>query len=193
VRGPAALGPLLQSYILHASGPGDALAARLACRAALAGDLAPAAEVDARLEATKLAAETRAASRRCGRRVLMLGEQLYGDERLRAYTRAVAAGDAPGHQAVALALLGAAAGLDEESAALLELHTFAVSLVGAAVRLGALEHTDAQALLLRAHPAIAEAAAAHAGQEIEDIGGFAPQIDVMQFRHRHADAHMFVS
>ena len=191
--GAARIEPLLQAYILHAAGPADALAARWTARAAASHDLELVAAVDARLDAARLAAEGRLASRRCGGRVLLLGGQLFDDERLRAYARLVAGGQAPGHQAVALALVGAAAGLDEEAATLVELHTFAVSLVSAAVRLGALDHADAQALLLRAQPAMAAAAAEHAGLDWRDIGGFAPQIDVMQFRHRWAETHMFVS
>src|SRR6266508_4222702 len=63
--GAARLEPLLHSYILHAAAPGDALAARWAARAAAARDLDLVAAVDARLEATKLSAEGRVASRRC--------------------------------------------------------------------------------------------------------------------------------
>jgi urease accessory protein len=192
-RGPAQIEPLLHAYLLHAAGPADALAARWTLRAATQGDLGLVASVDERLEAAKLAAEARLASRRCGGRVLLLAAQLYDDERLHAYARRVDARQVPGHQAVALALACAAAGLDEETAVLVELHSFAVSLLGAAVRLAALESAEAQALLARAHSVIARAAAAHEGLDWRDIGGFAPGIDLMQFRHRFADAHMFVS
>ncbi len=191
--GPERVGALLHAYILHAAGPADALAARWACRAALAGDLALVAAVDERLEASKLSAEARLASRRCGGRVLLLGSEMYQSELLSAYAVRVSASQAPGHQSVALALLGAAAGLDEETAALVELHTFAVSLLGAAVRLGALDHAQAQRLLLGAQPALAEAAERGRALGWREIGGFAPQIDIMQFRHRYADIHMFVS
>jgi urease accessory protein len=193
VAGPEGIEPLLHAYLLHAAGPGDALAARWANRATAADDMALVAQVDTRLDATKLSSETRSASRRCGGRVLPLGERLYGDERLRSYAGRVAAGEAPGHQSVALALLAAAAGLDEEAAVLVELHTFAVSLVSAAVRLGALDHLAAQALLLRAGPAIERAAWGNAETDWREIGGFAPRIDLAQFRHRYAETHMFAS
>jgi urease accessory protein len=191
--GAAELEPIIHDYLRHSAGPADALAARWAVRAASAGDLDLAAAVDARLEASKLSAEARAASRRCGGRVLLLGRDLYGGEVLRGYAERVAAGSAPGHQAVVLALLGAAAGLDEDTAVLVELHSFAVSLVAAAVRMGAIDHAAGQRLLLGAQPVMAEAAAAHAGLDWREIGGFAPRIDLLQFRHRYADMHMFVS
>ena len=191
--GAAQLAPIVHAYLRDSAGPADALAARWAVRAAQVGDIELLAAIDARLEATKLAAETRAASKRCGGRVLLLGRDLYGTPLLRDYAARVAAGGAPAHQALVLALLGAAGGLDESTAALVELHTFAVSLVGAAVRLGALDHAGAQAILLGAQPVIAAAAEAARGTDWRDIGGFAPQIDVMQFRHRYADMHMFAS
>jgi urease accessory protein len=192
-RGPSQIEPLLHSYLLHSAGPADALAARLVVRAASNGDSERIAVIDERLEATKLAAEARTASKRCGGRVLLLAGQLYDTPWLREYARRVETGRAPGHQAVALALAGAAAGLDEHTAVFVELHGFAVSLLGAAVRLAALESAEAQLLLARAHPVMRQAAAAHAEHGWEDIGGFAPWIDIMQFQHRHADAHMFVS
>lgn len=191
--GEAAVEPLLRSYLLHVAAQGEALAARWAARAARAGDLDMVLAVDERLEATRLSPEGRLASRRCGGRVLALGAELFGGAALPAYTRLVADGRAPGHQSVALALCGAASGLDEEGAALVELYTYAVSLVSAAVRLGALDHVAGQRLLLRARPTMAEAAAASAALTWEEIGGFAPQIELMQLQHRYAESHMFVS
>jgi urease accessory protein len=191
--GAAQLEPIIHDYLRHAAGPADVLAARWVVRAALAHDLDLVAAIDARLEAGKLSVEGRTASKRCGGRVLLLGRDLFERELLQEYAVRVETGQAHGHQSVVLALLGAAAGLDETTVVLVELHTFAVSLISAAVRLAALDHTAGQKLLLRALPVIAEAAEVQRDLDWRDIGGFAPQIDVMQFRHRYAEMHMFVS
>jgi urease accessory protein len=151
------------------------------------------AQIDERLEATKLAPEGRLVSRRCGGRVLLLGADIFGGGLPGAYAARVRSGGAHGHQAVALALLAAAAGLDEAAAVAIELHSFAVSLISAAVRLGALDHATAQRLLLRASPVLAEAAAAGAASDWRDIGGFAPWVELMQFQHAYTELHMFVS
>lgn len=193
VAGEQQLEPLLHTYIRHVAGPADALAARWVVRAALANDLDLVAAIDERLEATKLSQESRLASRRCGGRLLLLGCDVFGGELLGCYADRVAAGQAHGHQAVALALIAATSGLDEHAAILVELHSFAVSLVSAAVRLGALDHAAAQRLLLRAAPIMANVAEQHADADWQEIGGFAPWVDVMQFRHQHAQMHMFVS
>lgn len=190
--GAERLQPLLHDYLRHAAGPADALAARWAARAARSADLDLVAAIDARLEASKLSAEARNASRRCGGRVLLLARDLYASEQIDRYAARVADRQAHGHQAITMALAGVAAGLDEDMIVLVELHSFATSLISAAVRLGAIDHVAAQKLLLGAQPSIA-AAAEHADLDWRDIGGFTPWIDVMQFRHRYADMHMFVS
>jgi urease accessory protein len=192
-RGEARIEPLLHTYLLHAAAPADALAARWTVRAAAQGDLDLVAQIDERLEATKLAPEGRAVSKRCGGRVLLLGADVFGEAALAEYAERVSAGRAHGHQAVALALLATAAGLDEAAAVAVELHSFAVSLLGAAVRLGALDHAAAQRLLLRARAALAEAADLGRTMDWSEIGGYAPQIELMQFQHSYADLHMFVS
>lgn len=191
--GETQLAPLIQSYLLHVAAPGDALAARWVARAAAPGDLALVAQIDARLEATKLSAEGRLASRRCGGRVLLLAAEVFGGDLLQEYARRVQAKQAHGHQAVALALACHAAGLDAEAAVAVELHSFAVSLISAAIRLGALDHVAGQRVLFRAQSMLAQAAALGRDRDWRDIGGFAPQIDLAQFQHPHGALHMFVS
>ncbi|MCG8349276.1 MAG: hypothetical protein MI924_16025, partial [Chloroflexales bacterium] len=157
------------------------------------GDLDLVAAIDARLEASKLAQEGRAVSRRCGGRILISGAELYGGECLPAYAQRVAAGQAPGHQAVALALLAVSNDLDEDTAVMIELHCFLVSLLSAAIRLTALDHMAAQRLLLRAQSVLGAALTENRTMHWQEIGGFAPQIELMQFHHVHAVMHMFVS
>lgn len=189
----AALETVLHSYIRHSAGPAEALAARWTVRAAVAGDLALIEQIDERLDATKLAEEPRLASRRCGGRVAQLGVQLFNTPLLSAYARQISAGETPGHQSVALALLAHANGLDEHAATLVELQTVAASLASAALRLGAIDHVGLQRLLLLLRPTLIEAAEASADADWRDIGGFAPQIEIAQMQHRYEAMHLFVS
>ncbi len=193
LRGEQALEPLLHSYLLDQAGPGDALAARWVVRAAAQGEFALVAEIDARLFALKLAPEARAASIRCGRQMLTLGAAISACAELDGYARRAAAGEHPGNQAVALALLSWAAGLDEEQAVAVELHGFAVSLVSAAVRLGACDHIGAQRLVWRARPIMEQARQMGRARHWRELGGFAPLIEQMQCQHGYAETHMFVS
>lgn len=191
--GPEALEPLLHAYLLNQAGPCEALAARWAARAAAHSDLALVAAVDRRLAGLKLAPEARAASARCGRQILALGAELSGRAELRDYARGAGAGEHPGNQSVATALLCWAAGLDEEGAVSVELHGFAVSLISAAIRLGACDHRGGQRILWRARPVLEEARALGRGRDWRQMGGFAPLIEAMQCQHAYAETHMFVS
>jgi urease accessory protein len=192
-EGASAIGALLESYLLDVIGPCEAVATRYAARAATQGDLALVAAIDARLEASRASTEGRVASRRCGIRLLTLGNDLYSDERISRYAAHVAGGGAPGHQTIALALLAVAAGLDEHTAVIIELHTFAVSLLSAAVRLGALDHIAAQHLLAGGRATLSAAAAIGCTTDWRDMASFAPQIEIAQLRHAYGATHMFVS
>jgi urease accessory protein len=193
LAGPEALEPLLHAYLLDQAGPCEALAARWAARGAAQGDMALVAAVDARLTGLKLAPEARAASTRCGRQILALGAEISGRAALHDYARGAAAGAHPGNQSVATALLCWAAGLDEEQAVAVELHGFAVSLVSAAIRLGACDHRAGQRILWHARPVLEEARALGRARHWRQMGGFAPLIEAMQCQHAYAETHMFVS
>jgi urease accessory protein len=193
LRDPAELELLLHSYLLDQAAWSDALAARWAVRAAVEADLELLQTIDRRLTAFKLAPEARAASLRCGRQMLRLGVALSDKEALATYAAQLPADAAIGNQAIALALLGWAAGLDEEAAVTVELHGLATSLVSAAVRLGACDHITAQRLIWQTRPSIAAAVALSRDLHWRDMGGFAPRIEQMQCRHAYAEMHMFVS
>ncbi len=189
----AGLESILHSYLLDQAALGDALAARWVVRAAEAADLALVGAIDQRLTAFKLAPEARAASLRCGRQMLTLGATLSERAELQAYAHRIVAEPTCGNQAVALALLSWAAGLDEEAAVCVELHGLTISLISAAVRLGACDHITAQRIIWRARPVIAQAGAASRDLHWRDLGGFAPLIELMQCQHAYAETHMFVS
>lgn len=193
LRDPVELDLLLHSYLLDQAAWSDALAARWAVRSAEAADLDQVQAIDRRLTAFKLAPEARAASLRCGRQMLRLGATLSDKALLTTYADRLPADPAIGNQAIALALIGWAAGLDEEAAVAVELHGLAVSLVSAAVRLGACDHITAQRLIWQARPIIAEAVTLSRNVHWRDMGGFAPLIEQMQSRHAYAEMHMFVS
>ncbi|MFV9505688.1 MAG: urease accessory protein UreF [Oscillochloridaceae bacterium umkhey_bin13] len=193
VRDAATLEPLLQSYLLDQIGPCEGVAVRWVVCAAATDDLEQVAAIDARLHALKLAPEVRAAATRCGRQILNLGATISGCDRVQRYRELVSAGQAPGNQSIASALLAHAAGLDAEAAVTVELHSFAVSLISAAVRLGACDHMNAQAMLWRVRPVLAAACALGRERHWQAMGSFAPLIDLMQAQHSYAESHMFVS
>lgn len=184
---------LLTDYLRHGVGPSDGIALACAHRAVGLGDLDLAARADVRLTAVKLPREARDASLRTGRQLLVLAGQVFGGDALGAYAARVRGGGAPGNHAVALGLAMATLGIPRERAVAGELYAFAASGVGASVRLAAIDHRVAQAVLHRLKPIITEAARAARDKGVQDIAGCVPLVDIMAMRHERAEVRLFVS
>jgi urease accessory protein len=194
LTGFAAFREVLECYLLDAAATCEAVAARHVALAAAQHDLACVAAIDEALDLVRLPAEIRLASRRCGGRVLALGALMFPDDaRLPVYRERVDAALAPGHQTIAMALLGTAAGLTPEDVVVVELHNLAASLISAAVRLGAIDYLLAQRLTLACRPLIVAAAARGAALDWRAMHSSAPLLEIAQMRHAKAHSHLFVS
>jgi urease accessory protein len=102
--------------------------------------------IDALVESQSSIAELRSASRRLGEAMLSVYERL-GQDRARSYRSRVKEGRADGHLPVVQGFVWANAGHDEQATIALSAHAFAISLLGACIRLGCLGHLDAQRIL----------------------------------------------
>ena len=69
----------------------------------------------------------------------------------------------------------------------------APSSAGAALRLRLADHRSAQALVRGAAPVIAEVTDAAVGRTLEELGGFAPVLDLASCHHERAEARLFAS
>jgi urease accessory protein len=150
--------------------------------------------IDHCLTATKLSREERAASTRVGRRiaveVLRLAPQYEG---LSAFIRAVDASRTPGNASVAQGLAAAALDIPAKTAALGACHSFATSLISAAMRLARLGHGDAQTVLRQVQPAMVEAVAVASRLPWQEMRSSGFQLDIAMARHERSEARMFAS
>lgn len=184
---------LLGSLLVHSVGPADATALACAHKAAQIGDWDLVEEVDHRLFASKLNAEMRRASVRSGHQLAGLVEVVLGDEALAEYRRRLKARVTPGCQPVVSALIYAATGVGTHFAVASDLSAFAVSFVGAALRLRLTDHREAQVILHRIGPVIEQVTKDAVVRELDDLGGCAPMADIMSARHERAEARLFAS
>ncbi|MFL5260105.1 MAG: urease accessory protein UreF, partial [Hyphomicrobiales bacterium] len=141
---------------LHARWAGFDLPAIIAAHRA-AGDLDEIERIDALVEIQSSIAELRSASRRLGDAMLSVFERL-GQDQARSYRSRVKKGRAHGHLPVVQGFVWANAGHDEQATIALSAHAFAVSLLGACIRLGCLGHLDAQRILTALRDEIGEIA-----------------------------------
>lgn len=184
---------LLADLLTHSVGPGDATALATAHRAAAAGNWSLVQEIDQRLFASKLNAEMRKASVRSGHQLADLASEVLGGDALTDFGARVKARSTPGCQPVVSAVVYAASGVGTELAVASDLFAFAVSFVGAGLRMRLTDHRDAQVILHGTAPVIERVAADALARGIEDIGGCAPLADIMSAQHERAEARLFAS
>jgi urease accessory protein len=149
---------LLRGLLLHSVGPGDATALARAHDAVVAGDWDRVRLVDQLLYAAKLNAEMRRASVRSGLQLTDVAREAIGGPELDEWARSVAAKESPCCQPVATAVAYAACGVPVEQAVASDLSAFAVSFLGAGLRLRLADHRHVQVVLHRMGPVIAQAA-----------------------------------
>jgi len=184
---------LLADLLVAVVGPGDATALARAHEAALAGDSDAVVAIDHLLFASKLSAELRAASVRSGRQLIGLAVDLFDSPMVHEHAARIRAKSTPGCQAVVSAVCHAAAGSTAAHAVAGDLFAFANSFVGAALRLRLTDHRGAQVTLRRAAPVIQSVTLAALDRSLDDLGGFAPLVDIASATHERADARLFAS
>jgi urease accessory protein len=73
------------------------------------------------------------------------------------------------------------------------LYSFSVSIVGAALRLGMLQHFDGQKVIDELKPTIVNVLKTNINRPIEGIWQFAPSIDIIQISHERMNSKMFIT
>jgi len=94
---------------------------------------------------------------------------------------------------VALGAAAAILGIPRKEAVLIELYTFATSLLGAAMRLIRLDHEEAQLILARLKPLMVRVAEENMDRSPSEMRAFAPLIDIMGMAHERASIRMFIT
>ncbi len=170
----------------------EVLATKRANRAATAGNVSAALDIDRKLEATKLSRESRFASRQMGRQVIRVAaHQLRTRPILIDYRDEVESERAPGHLAVTFGLtLGASGWSQEETAAAFLYHT-AVGFVSAAMRLKPIGQQEGQRILSEWLPLI-DRISREADRD-ERMSSWSPIQDIYSMRHGSLEWRLFRS
>ena len=149
--------------------------------------------IDGLLWALKMPAELRAASAQLGRRLLEETSPFISHQTYAAYSAVVARRETPGNGAVALGVVAQASNIPSGQAVLVLCHGHAVSLLGAAMRLMPLSHSDAQGILRRLHPKVAVMVEEIRGRSWEEMTSFTPALDISSMCHETDDFRLFAS
>ncbi len=154
-------------------------------------DLDVVAGIDTRVEAQTLAAELRKGSRQAGGALLGVHAKL-GTPNAQQYQQRVRNSLAAGHNTVVQGLVWRSSGVSEPMAEAMSAHTFCVGIVGAALRLGVVGHTDAQAMLSRARPSITKLVSAPC-VGLDEVSAFSPHQEIAVMRHETMPYRLFLN
>jgi urease accessory protein len=152
-------------------------------------------DLNRRLSARKPARESRAASATLGRRFLQLAAELDDLPPLEEASQTAREAGTDVHHCTAFGLTGGALGLDEETTVPAYLHQSLYGLVSACQRLLPLGQTQAQKMLWRLKPSLAEAATLSRGDQLDcdEAFCFTPLLDIGSMRHPTLETRLFVS
>jgi urease accessory protein len=187
------LGELVKTYLEYQIGPADCTALGNAYEYAGRSNLLKLLEVDRAIFSMKLVQEIRDASIRSGTQLVRCIRSFSDNKILGQYEDAIRGGQAFGPYPVALAVAANAFLIPKEKAALVMLYSFSVSIVGAALRLGMLQHFDGQKVIDELKPTIVKVIKANINRPIEGIWQFAPSIDIIQISHERMNSKMFIT
>jgi urease accessory protein len=92
-----------------------------------------------------------------------------------------------------LAVCSNALGISKYKAGLMMLYGFSVSMVGAALRLGVLQHFDGQRIIHELKSSMSETVEKNIDRPLTSMWQFAPDIDILQIAHERMSSKMFIT
>jgi urease accessory protein len=191
---PDVLLNLLKVYIENQIGPADCTALGAAYEQIIKNNIPKLIEVDNVIFSMKLIEEIRNASSRSGTQLLRcVGSFITDDKLLNEYLKAVSSKKATGVFPVAMAVSAHSLGIARNKAALIMLYGFTVSMVGAALRMGMLQHFDGQMIIHRLRDVLVTTIRSNINRPLTGIWQFAPGIDLIQISHEKMPSKMFIT
>ena len=184
---------IIQVFLERQIGPADCCALGSAYESAAKSNLAGVLAVDDALFSMKLVQEVRSASARSGSQLVRCVRAFSEDKILDGYAGAIRKGKATGVYPVAFAVTCVALYVPKQEAGAMMLYSFCVSMAGAALRLGAIDHVAAQKMLHGLKPTIAKTARENIGRPLRSMWQFAPALDILQMEHEQMDSKMFIT
>ncbi len=171
----------------------DGVAALIAYRAALAGDLKGVEEIDRGLMLFKMNDEARMMLQRMGKKLAELGVKLFPESTIIArWLDDIKAEATPGSYPVAQGLCFAASGLSEEE--LFASHQYGVinMVLSAALRCVRVSHYDTQLILQKLCEEAGKLFKEAREMKFEDMNSFVPEMDIFASLHEKGNMRLFM-
>ena len=175
-------------------GPSDCTAMGHAYDSCKKKDIVSLLHADESLYYMKLIEETRIASTRSGNQLLKCVSTFAKNKKmLKVYQIAINKGKATGVYAVSFGVVTSSLNIPKKKAGMMLLYGLAVSIVGAAMRLGILQHFEGQKIIHELGPVILHAVLENIDRPISSMWQFAPSLDILQMKHEAMSSKMFIT
>ena len=99
----------------------------------------------------------------------------------------------PSTHPVVLSICSNVLGIKKENAMMMLLYGFTVSTIGAALRLGLIDHIQSQKILHNLKPHIIETIERFISTPLENMWQFTPEYDLVQMSHEQKFSKMFIT
>ena len=174
-------------------GPADSVAFSNAYDCAKNGNISGVVQCDEILNSMKLIEETRAASCRAGSQMIKCISAISSTEILNAYSEQISKNKSPGIHPVVAGVCSFVLGVKKEQARQMMMYGFSVSVTGAALRLGLIDHIQSQKILHKLKPKIQQTLEKFKNTQINDCWQFSPGYDLVQMTHEKKFSKMFIT
>ncbi|HEX2014242.1 MAG TPA: urease accessory UreF family protein [Nitrososphaera sp.] len=158
--------------------------------AASKNNIDEAVEADNTYYSMKLVREVRTASTRSGRQILNCIVHISSSKFARQFRCKIESGEAAGTQPACLGIACYALGIPKRSAVRMLVYSYAVGVAGSALRLGLIQHLEAQEILTKL---ASDIDALKLKDRIGSVWQLSPLIDVLQMQHERDEQRMFIT
>ena len=194
IQGMTDLIEMIRINIIQQIGPSDCVALADVFDNVNNDDFDRIIQADNTVFATKSIKEIRNASVRSGVQLAKcVAEFVKDDKILNQYQNCILENKMHGIFPVAFAVCCNALKIKKEKSMMMMLYGFTVAVVGAALRLGLIQHFEGQKIIHKIKPVIAQTIKKYSSKSLDEIWQFAPQMDIIQMSHEKMDSKMFIT
>lgn len=194
INGISEIIDMIRINITQQIGPTDCVAIASTYDHISRNDLEKITEIDRSVFSIKLIKEIREASVRSGIQLIKcMTEFLREDKILNKYQQDILDNKIHGIFPVAYAISCNALKINKEKCMTMMIYGFTVSIVGAALRLGIIQHFEAQKIIHMVKPIISQTVKENSKKSHLEMFQFAPQMDIIQMAHEKMDSKMFIT
>ena len=174
-------------------GPADSVALSNSFEFAKDGNISGILECDDILYSMKLVEESRSATCRAGSQMLKCIMQICSNKLLESFSEKISKNETPGTHPVVAGVCSFVMGLKKQQATQMMMYGFCVSVTGAALRLGMIDHIQSQRILHKIKPIIQKILEKYSDAKIHSSWQFSPNYDLTQMTHEKKFSKMFIT